>query len=106
MRTHYFIMSGKQILCTDLRGTRQCMREAATCAAPQMCSIVLPGMKARKRGAIVNIGSGSATFLPSYPLYAVYGATKVHPLSQRTPFIPWLCSALLFIHHRIRMRPK
>ena len=45
----------------------------------QMCSIVLPGMKARKRGAIVNIGSGSATFLPSYPLYAVYGATKARP---------------------------
>lgn len=44
-----------------------------------MCRIVLPGMKARKRGAIVNIGSGSATFLPSYPLYAVYGATKVRP---------------------------
>ncbi len=42
-----------------------------------MCSIVVPGMKARKRGAIVNVGSGSATFLPSYPLYAVYGATKV-----------------------------
>jgi hypothetical protein len=43
----------------------------------QMCSIAVPGMKARKRGAIVNVGSGSATFLPSYPLYAVYGATKV-----------------------------
>ena len=42
-----------------------------------MCSIAVPGMKARKRGAIVNVGSGSATFLPSYPLYAVYGATKV-----------------------------
>ena len=34
-------------------------------------------MKARKRGAIVNIGSASATYLPSYPLYAVYAATKV-----------------------------
>ena len=42
-----------------------------------MCSIVVPGMKSRKKGAIVNIGSGSATYLPSYPLYAVYGATKV-----------------------------
>ena len=42
-----------------------------------MCSIVVPGMKSRKQGAIVNIGSGSATYLPSYPLYAVYGATKV-----------------------------
>jgi 17beta-estradiol 17-dehydrogenase / very-long-chain 3-oxoacyl-CoA reductase len=44
----------------------------------RMCSIAVPGMKARKRGAIVNVGSGSATFLPSYPLYAVYGATKAY----------------------------
>lgn len=35
-------------------------------------------MKARKRGAIVNIGSGSATYLPSYPLYAVYAASKAY----------------------------
>ena len=33
----------------------------------QMCSIAVPGMKARKRGAIVNVGSGSATFLPILP---------------------------------------
>jgi 17beta-estradiol 17-dehydrogenase / very-long-chain 3-oxoacyl-CoA reductase len=47
-------------------------------ATTRMCSIVVPGMKARKRGAIVNVGSGSATFLPSYPLYGVYGATKAY----------------------------
>ncbi|KAM7464704.1 hypothetical protein LguiA_032825 [Lonicera macranthoides] len=37
---------------------------------------VLPGMIERKRGAIVNIGSGAATVVPSDPLYAVYAATK------------------------------
>mmetsp|Transcript_13783 Transcript_13783/g.41618 ORF Transcript_13783/g.41618 Transcript_13783/m.41618 type:complete len:327 (-) Transcript_13783:525-1505(-) len=47
-------------------------------ATTRLCSIVVPGMKARKRGAIVNVGSGSATYLPSYPLYAVYGASKAY----------------------------
>ena len=42
-----------------------------------MCSIAVKSMKPRKRGAIVNIGSASATYLPTYPLYAVYAATKV-----------------------------
>ena len=50
-----------------------------------MTRIVLPGMKQRKRGAIVNIGSAAATVAPSGPLYAVYAGTKVsfstrHPL--------------------------
>ncbi|KAL1824665.1 hypothetical protein ACET3Z_011443 [Daucus carota] len=36
---------------------------------------VLPGMLKRKRGAIVNIGSGGST-VPSYPLYTIYGAAK------------------------------
>ncbi|XP_077226886.1 very-long-chain 3-oxoacyl-CoA reductase 1-like [Tasmannia lanceolata] len=39
---------------------------------------VLPGMIKRKKGAIVNIGSGSAIVLPSDPLYAVYAATKAY----------------------------
>ena len=43
----------------------------------QMCSIAVKSMKPRKRGAIINIGSASATYLPTYPLYAVYAATKV-----------------------------
>lgn len=38
--------------------------------------LVLQGMVKRKKGAIVNIGSGAATVLPSDPLYAVYAATK------------------------------
>lgn len=47
-------------------------------AVTRLCSIVVPQMKSRRRGAIINIGSGSATYLPSYPLYAVYAATKAY----------------------------
>ncbi|CAD6265594.1 unnamed protein product [Miscanthus lutarioriparius] len=37
---------------------------------------VLPGMVERKRGAIVNIGSGAVSVVPSDLLYSVYAATK------------------------------
>lgn len=37
---------------------------------------VLPGMLSRKNGAIVSIGSGSASIFPSDPLYSAYAATK------------------------------
>ena len=49
--------------------------KASLCA--QMTRIVLPGMKERRKGAIVNIGSAAATVAPSGPLYAVYAGTKV-----------------------------
>ncbi|KAK2636653.1 hypothetical protein Ddye_031445 [Dipteronia dyeriana] len=39
---------------------------------------VLPGMLKRKKGAIVNIGSGAAIVIPSDPLYSVYAATKAY----------------------------
>lgn len=42
----------------------------------RMVQMVLPGMLKRKRGAIVNIGSGSASVLPSDPLYALYAGSK------------------------------
>jgi hypothetical protein len=42
-----------------------------------MTRIVIPGMKTRKKGAIVNIGSAAATVAPSGPLYAIYAGTKV-----------------------------
>ncbi|XP_078447446.1 very-long-chain 3-oxoacyl-CoA reductase 1-like [Wolffia australiana] len=47
-------------------------------------SVVLPFMLSRKKGAIVNIGSGSSTVIPSHPLFSVYAATKayVHQLSR------------------------
>lgn len=37
---------------------------------------VLPEMLRRKRGAIVNIGSGAAIVVPSHPLFTIYAATK------------------------------
>ncbi|KAI4343351.1 hypothetical protein L6164_010712 [Bauhinia variegata] len=39
---------------------------------------VLAGMIERKRGAIVNIGSGAGMAVPSHPLYAIYAATKAY----------------------------
>lgn len=39
---------------------------------------VIAGMVERKRGAIVNIGSGAATVIPCDPLYAVYAGTKAY----------------------------
>uniref|UniRef100_A0A7N0TEI5 Uncharacterized protein n=1 Tax=Kalanchoe fedtschenkoi TaxID=63787 RepID=A0A7N0TEI5_KALFE len=39
---------------------------------------VLPTMLKNKRGAIVNIGSGSSSIVPCFPLSAVYGATKAY----------------------------
>ncbi|XP_042495942.1 very-long-chain 3-oxoacyl-CoA reductase 1-like [Macadamia integrifolia] len=53
-------------------------------AINRVTNAVLPGMLGRKRGAIVNIGSGSVTATPSFPLVSVYAATKayVHELSR------------------------
>lgn len=39
---------------------------------------VVKGMVKRKRGAIVNIGSGASIVVPSHPLYAIYAATKAY----------------------------
>ncbi|KAL3650665.1 hypothetical protein CASFOL_007068 [Castilleja foliolosa] len=39
---------------------------------------VVPGMVARGRGAVVNIGSGASIVVPSHPLYAIYAATKAY----------------------------
>ncbi|KAL6507284.1 Very-long-chain 3-oxoacyl-CoA reductase 1 [Orobanche gracilis] len=39
---------------------------------------VLPGMVERRKGAIVNVGSGAAIVIPSDPLYSVYAATKAY----------------------------
>ncbi|PSS26922.1 Very-long-chain 3-oxoacyl-CoA reductase-like protein [Actinidia chinensis var. chinensis] len=39
---------------------------------------VLPGIIERRRGAIVSIGSGAASVVPSHPLYAIYAATKAY----------------------------
>ncbi|KAJ4710943.1 Very-long-chain 3-oxoacyl-CoA reductase 1-like [Melia azedarach] len=39
---------------------------------------VLPVMLSKKKGAIVNIGSGSSVVLSSYPLFSIYAATKAY----------------------------
>lgn len=39
---------------------------------------VLPGMLKKKKGAIVNVGSGSTVAVSSYPLYTIYAATKAY----------------------------
>ncbi|KAM7269175.1 hypothetical protein ACFE04_024672 [Oxalis oulophora] len=39
---------------------------------------VLPVMLERKRGAIVNIGSGAASIIPSDPLYSIYAGAKAY----------------------------
>ncbi|OAY67804.1 very-long-chain 3-oxoacyl-CoA reductase 1-like [Ananas comosus] len=47
-------------------------------AVTRVTRALLPAMLQRKRGAIVNIGSGAAIVIPSDPLYAVYAATKAY----------------------------
>ncbi|CAL0320391.1 unnamed protein product [Lupinus luteus] len=44
----------------------------------KVTQLVLNGMVKRKKGAIVNIGSGAAIVIPSDPLYAVYAASKAY----------------------------
>ncbi|GAB2220430.1 hypothetical protein Droror1_Dr00008080 [Drosera rotundifolia] len=39
---------------------------------------VLHGMIERRRGLIVNVGSGAGIIVPSHPLYAIYAATKAY----------------------------
>ncbi|KAK3144442.1 hypothetical protein QOZ80_4AG0313130 [Eleusine coracana subsp. coracana] len=47
-------------------------------ALTRVTHALLPGMVERGRGAVVNVGSASASILPSYPLYTVYAATKAY----------------------------
>lgn len=45
-------------------------------AATWVTKAAVAGMMERKKGAIVNVGSGSSACVPSYPLVTVYAATK------------------------------
>ncbi|CAL5016273.1 unnamed protein product [Urochloa decumbens] len=47
-------------------------------AVTRVTHAVLPGMVERRRGAIVNMGSGASAVMPSDPLYTVYVATKAY----------------------------
>ncbi len=57
--------------------------------ALQMIKAVLPGLKAKRKGVIVNVSSASAALLPSSPFLAVYAATKVLDMSSilQCPFV-------------------
>ncbi|KAL4126854.1 hypothetical protein QTP88_011060 [Uroleucon formosanum] len=44
--------------------------------AVHTCRLVLPGMLARGRGLVINVGSASASMPPAVPLMALYAATK------------------------------
>eukprot|EP00252_Welwitschia_mirabilis_P017254 TRINITY_DN38247_c0_g1_i1.p1 TRINITY_DN38247_c0_g1~~TRINITY_DN38247_c0_g1_i1.p1 ORF type:complete len:326 (-),score=40.06 TRINITY_DN38247_c0_g1_i1:308-1285(-) len=44
----------------------------------KMVKTVIPGMLRRRKGAILNLGSGGASIIPSAPLYAVYVGTKAY----------------------------
>jgi len=50
-------------------------------ALTEVTAAVLPGMEARRRGDIVNIGSGSTEAIPSSPLYTIYAALCQKTLS-------------------------
>ncbi|PIA51470.1 hypothetical protein AQUCO_01100363v1 [Aquilegia coerulea] len=44
----------------------------------QVTKVVVPGMLKRKKGVIVNVGSGASIVVPSHPLFAIYAATKAY----------------------------
>lgn len=44
----------------------------------RLTKLVIPGMVARKRGLIMNVGSAAGTLPCGEPLYAVYAATKAY----------------------------
>lgn len=46
--------------------------------AVHACRLVLPGMLARGRGLVINVGSASASMPPAVPLMTLYAATKVY----------------------------
>ncbi|CAN0896344.1 Very-long-chain 3-oxoacyl-CoA reductase 1 [Linum grandiflorum] len=47
-------------------------------AATWVVKAVVPAMLSKRKGAVVNIGSGSSVVVPSYPLVTVYAATKAY----------------------------
>nr|XP_051196584.1 very-long-chain 3-oxoacyl-CoA reductase 1-like [Lolium perenne] len=47
-------------------------------ATTRITRAVVPAMMRRRRGAVINVGSGSSAMLPAFPFYAVYAASKAY----------------------------
>ncbi|KAK7306203.1 hypothetical protein VNO77_44129 [Canavalia gladiata] len=76
---------------------------------------VLPTMINNKKGAIINIGSGSSVVLPSYPLVTLYAATKGYlamfskciSLEYKNQGIDIQCQVPLFVSTKMsKMKPS
>ncbi|KAJ0038866.1 hypothetical protein Pint_23614 [Pistacia integerrima] len=53
---------------------------------------VLPIMISKRKGAIVNIGSGSSAIIPSSPLFTLYASTKCYmDQLSRSLYVPGYC---------------
>jgi short-subunit dehydrogenase involved in D-alanine esterification of teichoic acids len=67
----------------------------------RVTNVVLSGMVERKRGAIVNIGSGAAPVIPSDPLYTVYAALRLLTDSYPVQLLKrWKLCQLRYQHHK------
>ncbi|CAN6214197.1 unnamed protein product [Urochloa humidicola] len=81
-------------------------------ALTEVAAAVIPGMVARGRGAVVNIGSGSTEAIPSFPLYTIYAATKRYVaqfsrslyVEYRSKGIDVQCQAPLFVDTKMASR--
>ncbi|XP_054804932.1 very-long-chain 3-oxoacyl-CoA reductase 1-like [Prosopis cineraria] len=70
-----------------------------------MTKAILPKMMKKKKGAIVNIGSASASVVPSFPLHTTYSATKAYvamlskciSLEYKTQGIDIQCQVPLYV---------
>ncbi|KAJ7957648.1 very-long-chain 3-oxoacyl-CoA reductase 1-like [Quillaja saponaria] len=76
---------------------------------------VLPGMIKKKKGAIINIGSGSSVVAPSYPLGTIYSATKAYlamftksiNLEYKTQGIDIQCQIPLYVSTKmVKLKPS
>ena len=62
----------------DAPGLRERLVAVNVAATTEMTALVLPAMLAKRRGAIVNIGSGYGRLPTGAPLYAGYSASKAY----------------------------
>lgn len=69
-------------------------------AAVHACRLALPGMLARGRGLVVNVGSASAS-VPTAPFIALYAATKVSIARNTTITVKRVPCQLIYQMHNV-----